>query len=175
MVFETVLGDEARAVVSMAIASLEATRRRFASKPEARKALEAEIVAALSGPIVATRCTTEAGVLAAAIQRNLNRGMYTRIGRLWLTARPRLLGGGPAALADSQRLLDELLRRHDAAQRPPVMLAAAGSAAAQGHATQQLLSPELPPAVNAQRGPEAATRRLPFWPLRRVQRWSLAR
>ena len=175
MVFEAVLGDEARAVVSMAIASLEATRRRFASKPEARTALEAAIAAALSGPFVATRCTTEASALGAAIRRNLSRGRDTSISQLWLEARPWLLGGGPAALADSQRLFDELLRRHDAVQRPPAMVAAAGSAAAQGHATQQLLSPELPPAVNAQRGPEAATRRLPFWPLRRVQRWSLAR
>ena len=124
MVFEAVLGDEARAVVKMAIARLEATHLRFASKLEARKALDTKIADVLSDPFVGTMFTTEASALGDAIQRTLSRGNHTSIGRLWLAERPKLLGGGPAALADSQRVLDELLLRREAAQRRPAMLAA---------------------------------------------------
>ena len=154
MVFEAVLSSEAQAVVSTAIAGLETAPRRFATRKEAREALDAAIAAELSGPFVTLLCVTEANALGDAIMKHLSYGKKTIVGRTWLEAQRRLLGGVPAAMADSQRLLDEMLRRRDAAQQPPAMLA--GSVTAQGLATQPQLPSESPPAVGAPPVPRPA-------------------
>ena len=70
MRLESALMAEARAVVSMAIDSLEAAPLRFANALEARKALDAAIAGALSGPSVVPPCTAEAGALRAAIKKD---------------------------------------------------------------------------------------------------------
>ena len=67
MRLESVLMAEARAVVSTAIARLEAAPRRFAALREARKALEEAINAALIDPSVVPPCT-DTTALGAAIK-----------------------------------------------------------------------------------------------------------
>ena len=86
MVFEAVLTDEARAVVSIAIDRLVSAPRRFATKIQAREALNAAIAVELSGPFVALLWTTSPGALGDAIQRRLGNGKKNSVGRLWLEA-----------------------------------------------------------------------------------------
>ena len=99
MVSEAVLTDEARAVVSIAIERLVSAPRRFASKIQAREALNAAIADVLSGPLVALLWTHSPGALGDAIQRRLGNGKKNSVGRLWLEAQKRLSGGVPAANA----------------------------------------------------------------------------